>query len=60
MWIKSTLFDISTPDMNKPETNCRELTARTAAVLDNKNLQLLFVSTQRNNLELSIEYAITQ
>ena len=46
MGVKSTQFDISTPDMNKPETNCRELTARTAAVLDNKNLQLLFVSTQ--------------
>jgi hypothetical protein len=60
MWIKSTQFDISSPDMNKPETNCRELTARTAAVLDNENLQLLFVSTQRNNLELCIEYAVTR
>ncbi|KAE9387337.1 GTP-binding protein [Gymnopus androsaceus JB14] len=47
-------------DMNKPEAKCPELTAQTAAVLDGKVLQQLFVSTQQNNLELCIEYAVKQ
>jgi len=45
-------------DMNKPEAKCPELTAQTASVLDNNILQQLFVSTQQNNLELCIEYAV--
>jgi len=44
--------------MNKPEAKCPELTAQTASVLDNNILQQLFVSTQQNNLELCIEYAV--
>jgi hypothetical protein len=46
--------------MNKPETTCHELTKQTAAVLNDENLQLLFVSTQQNNLELCVEYAVMQ
>ena len=38
---------------------CPELTEKTAAVL-NDNLQLLFVSTQQNNLGLCIRYAVEQ
>ena len=45
-------------DMNKPETDCRELTQTVAAVLGDDDLQRLFVSTQRNNLGLCVEYAI--
>lgn len=45
--------------MNRPDINCPELTEKTAAVL-NDNLQLLFVSTQQNNLRLCIRYAVEQ
>lgn len=46
--------------MNKDDVDCRQLTAQTAAVLNNDIvLQKLFVSTQTNNLELSIQYSIT-
>lgn len=52
------LIRFSTADMNRPDANCHELTEKTAAVLDDDNLQLLFVSTQQNNSELCIKYAI--
>jgi len=45
-------------DLDKPETDCRELTDTVASVLDDDNLQQLFVSTQRNNLELCIKFAM--
>lgn len=44
--------------MDNPDSNCDELTASTAAVIDNDILQVLFVSTQQNNLELCVEYAV--
>ena len=44
--------------MNKLETDCRELMETVAAVLDDDNLQRLFVSTQRNNLELCMKRAV--
>ncbi|KAF8800038.1 hypothetical protein BYT27DRAFT_7200510 [Phlegmacium glaucopus] len=45
-------------DMNKPGADCRQLADTVAAVLNNTNLKRLFVSTQRNNLELCIKYAL--
>ena len=54
----STAIKVDGSDMNKPETDCRELTQTVAAVLNNDNLQRLFVSTQRNNVKLCMEYAI--
>jgi len=48
----------SFPDMHKPDADCRKLMEETAAALDSKILQQLFVSTQRKNLELCIKYAI--
>jgi len=45
-------------DMNKPEADCGRLVDTVAAVLDNTNLQRLFVSTQRNNLELCMKFAV--
>ncbi|KAF8797463.1 hypothetical protein BYT27DRAFT_7204554 [Phlegmacium glaucopus] len=45
-------------DMNKPGADCRQLVDTVAAVLNNTNLKRLFVSTQRNNLELCIMYAL--
>ncbi|KIM82346.1 hypothetical protein PILCRDRAFT_97521 [Piloderma croceum F 1598] len=47
-------------DMYKLDANCHELTKQTAAVINDDTLQLLFVSTQRNNLELCVEYSIKQ
>ncbi|KAF8227557.1 hypothetical protein L208DRAFT_1405325 [Tricholoma matsutake] len=44
--------------MDLPEGNCTELVEKTAAVLDKKALQALFVSTQRNQIELSFGYAV--
>lgn len=47
--------------MDKPNTDCRKLTEKTAKVLNNNRiLQQLFVSTQTNNLALCIEYAVTK
>jgi len=47
-------------EMDKPETDCRELTQTVAAVLDDDNLKRLFVSTQQNNLELCIKLAVSR
>ncbi|KIM19794.1 hypothetical protein M408DRAFT_334266 [Serendipita vermifera MAFF 305830] len=44
-------------DMNKEGTDCNELVRQTAGALDNEFLENLLVSTQRNNLELCIEYS---
>ena len=38
--------------MDMPENNCPELIEKTAAVIDNASLRELFVSTQKNNLDL--------
>jgi hypothetical protein len=54
----STAIKVDDTDMDKPETDCHELTDTVAAVLNNDNLQQLFVSTQRNNLKLCMEYVI--
>jgi hypothetical protein len=54
----STAIKVDGSDMNKPETDCRELTQTVAAVLNNDNLQRLFVSTQRNNVKLCMECVI--
>ena len=44
--------------MNKQETKCHELTETIAGVLDNDHLQQLFVSTQKNNMEICMKYAL--
>ena len=38
--------------MDMPENDCPELTEKTAVAIDNASLQELFVSTQKNNLDL--------
>ncbi|KAF8805967.1 era-like GTP-binding protein [Phlegmacium glaucopus] len=45
-------------DMNKPKADCHRLADTVAAVLENTDLKRLFVSIQRNNLELSIRYMV--
>jgi hypothetical protein len=45
-------------DMNMSQSHCNELVSETAAALDWKILQALFVSTQKNQIELCIKYGI--
>jgi hypothetical protein len=46
-------------DMHEGQGDCKELIAQTATALqDNANLQQMFVTTQRNNLELCMKYAL--
>ena len=42
----------SSTDMDLPGNDCPELTAKSADAIDNIGLQELFVSTQKNNLDL--------
>ena len=44
--------------MDKEENQCSELSEKTADILDNNVLVNLFVSTQKNNLDLSIKGGI--
>jgi len=44
--------------MDKEENQCSELSERTMDILDNDILVKLFVSTQKNNLDLCIKYGI--
>ncbi|PVG04909.1 hypothetical protein CPB86DRAFT_771500 [Serendipita vermifera] len=55
---QSTKDHVYLRDMNKETADVSLLMTRTADALDNKVLQQLFVSTQRNNLELCIRYAL--
>jgi hypothetical protein len=45
-------------EMNKEETQCSELSTKTSDILDNDVLVNLFVSTQKNNLDLCIKKSI--
>ena len=45
-------------EMDKEENQCSELSERTMDILDNDVLVKLFVSTQKNNLDLCIKYGI--
>ena len=44
--------------MDIPANNCPELTETTADAIDNVILQELFISTQRNNLDLCVKHAL--
>ena len=44
--------------MNLSQGHCNELVEQTAAALNEKILQALFVSTQQNQMELCFKYAI--
>ena len=45
-------------DMDISSNNCPELTETTADAIDNVILQELFISTQRNNLDLCVKSAL--
>ena len=45
-------------EMNKEENQCFELSEKTMDILDNDILVNLFVSTQKNNLDLCIKKSI--
>jgi hypothetical protein len=44
--------------MNLSQSHCNKLVEETAAGLDQKILQALFVSTQKNQMELCFKYSI--
>jgi hypothetical protein len=44
--------------MNLPEKNCAELTQKTADAIDDDSLHQLFISTQKNNLDLCVKSAL--
>jgi len=45
-------------DMQRPGADCKELISMTTTALSNETLEHLFLSTQQNNIQVSIEYAI--
>ena len=55
-WVKRRKY--YSTDMDLPETNCPELSERTANAIDDPNLHQLFVSTQMNNPDLCIKSAL--
>jgi hypothetical protein len=46
--------------MQNEHADCSMLIKETATAIDDDALQLLFVSVQQNNLELSAEYAVSK
>ena len=44
--------------MDLPEKNCAELTQQTSNAIDDDSMHQLFVSTQMNNLDLSVKSAL--
>ena len=47
-------------DMHKAESNCDEIVEKMAEAITDHTLQILFVSTQKNNVELCTKYAIRE
>jgi len=45
-------------DMRDTASNCAELIEKTASVLNDDTLKLLFVSVQENSIKLCIQYAV--
>ena len=44
--------------MQNPTSDCNELLRKTAATLSDETILQLFLTVQKNNLSVSIEYAI--
>ena len=44
--------------MHKSEKNCPELTQETANAIDDASLHELFVSSQTNNVDLCVKFAL--
>ena len=55
-WFKVKI--IHSTDMDLPETDCHELTEKTANAIDDAKLYGLFVTTQMNNLNLCVNLAL--
>jgi len=45
-------------DMRNEDSNCGELIEKTANVLDDNRLKLLFVSVQQNNINICVHNAL--
>ena len=46
------------PDIGKHQNQVKVLIEKMASSLDDTTLKMLFVSVQKNNIELCVEYAI--
>lgn len=44
--------------MDMPESDCPELTEKTADIIDDTTLKGLFITTQMNNLSICVKYAL--
>jgi len=44
--------------MHRPENNCPELTEKTAYAIDDASLAQIFISTQKNKLDLCVKSAL--
>ena len=49
---------LHTPDIDKHQNQVKVLIGKTASSLDDDALKMLFVSVQKNNIELCVQYAI--
>jgi hypothetical protein len=47
-------------DMREADTSCKELIEKTAATISDDALRMLFVSVQRNNIGISVKYAVQE
>jgi hypothetical protein len=45
-------------DMQKEDSNCGELIEKTANVLDDDRLKLLFITVQQHNIDICIQCAL--
>jgi hypothetical protein len=52
------IADLFVIDMRAESSSCNELIAKTANALSDDTLKLLFVSVQKNNIYLSVQYAV--
>ena len=52
------IFVMMYSDMRMEDSSCEELIEKTANVLDDDTLKLLFISVQHNNIDICIEHAI--
>ena len=53
-----SFFVMMYSDMRNEDSNCDDLMKKTANVLDDDRLKLLFVSVQQNNIDICIQHAL--
>jgi hypothetical protein len=54
----NTYAALDSPDIGKHQDQVKVLIEKTASSLDDTALKMLFVSVQKNNIELCVQYAV--